>query len=64
VHNRVYNFILRQLIGINSREDTSIYGHLVNILSELREGWEAIKLSPSQSPVKAGLLPRSWQASA
>jgi hypothetical protein len=52
------------LIGINSREDTSIYGHLVKILSELREGWEAIKLSPSQTPVKAGLLPRTWQASA
>jgi len=62
--NRLYNFILRQLIGINSREDTSIYGHLVKILSELREGWEAIKLSPSQTPVKAGLLPRTWQASA
>ena len=62
--NRLYNFILRQLIGINSREDTSIYEHLVKILSELRDGWEAIKLSPSQTPVKAGLLPRNWQASA
>ncbi len=62
--NRLYNFILRQLIGINSREDTSIYGHLVKILSELRAGWESIKLSPNQSPVKAGLLPRNWQASA
>jgi len=62
--NRLYNFILRQLIGINSREDTSIYGHLVKILSELRDGWEAIKLSQSQTPVKAGLLPRNWKASA
>jgi flagellar protein FliS len=62
--NRLYNFILRQLIGINSREDTAIYDHLVKILSELRDGWEAIKLSPSQTPVKTGLLPRSWQASA
>lgn len=62
--NRLYNFILRQLIGINSREDTSIYDHLVKIFSELRDGWEGIRLSPSQTPVKAGLLPRNWQASA
>ena len=62
--NRLYNFILRRLIGINSRENASIYEHLVKILSELRDGWEAIKLSPNQTPVKTGLLPRNWQASA
>lgn len=62
--NRLYNFVVRQLIGINSREDTSIYDHLVKILSELRDGWEAIKLSPNQTPVKTGLLPRNWQACA
>jgi len=62
--SRLYNFILRQLIGINSRENTSIYDDLVRILSELRDGWEAIRLSPSQTPVKVGLLPRNWQASA
>ena len=62
--NRLYNFILRQLIGINSRRDTAIYGHLVKILSELKDGWEAMRLNPDRNPVKAGLLPRSWQASA
>jgi flagellar secretion chaperone FliS len=62
--NRLYNFILRQLIGINSREDASIYDHLVKILSELRDGWEGIRLSPEHISVKAGLLPRNWQASA
>ncbi len=62
--NRLYNFILRRLIGINSRENTSVYEHLVEILSELRDGWETIKLRPDQSPVKMGLLPRNWQASA
>src|SRR5512138_1736327 len=25
--NRLYNFVLKQLIGINSRNDTGIYGH-------------------------------------
>ncbi len=62
--NRLYNFVLRQLIGINSREDTSIYDHLVKILSELKDGWEAIKLNPSHASVRTGLLPRNWQASA
>jgi flagellar secretion chaperone FliS len=62
--NRLYNFVLRQLIGINSRRDTAIYGHLVKILSELKDGWEAMRLSPDRNPVKAGLLPRTWQASA
>ena len=62
--NRLYNFVLRQLIGINSRRDTTVYGHLVKILSELKEGWEAMRLNPDRNPVKAGLLPRSWQASA
>ena len=62
--NRLYNFVLRQLIGINSRRDTAVYGHLVKILSDLKEGWEAMRLMPDRNPVKAGLLPRSWQASA
>lgn len=62
--SRLYNFILRQLIGINSRGNTSIYDHLVKILDELRNSWEAIKLSPGHTPVKAGLLPRNWQACA
>ncbi len=62
--NRLYNFILRQLIGINSRGNTAIYTHLVRILSQLRDSWAALKLSPAQTPVKTGLLPRNWQASA
>ena len=60
--DRLYNFVLRQLIGINSRRDTTVYGHLVNILTDLRDGWEAMRLSPDRHPVQAGLLPRSWQA--
>ncbi|MGO9313037.1 MAG: flagellar export chaperone FliS [Syntrophobacteraceae bacterium] len=62
--NRLYNFVLRQLIGINSRRDPAVYGHLVKILSDLKEGWEEMRLRPDRNPVKAGLLPRSWQASA
>lgn len=62
--NRLYNFILRQLIGINSREDVSTYDRLVKVLSELRDGWESIRHITGRTPVKAGLLPRNWQASA
>ncbi|MDA8306294.1 MAG: flagellar export chaperone FliS [Deltaproteobacteria bacterium] len=62
--NRIYNFVLRQLIGINSRKDVSIYDDLVKILSDLRDGWETIRLIPGQAPLKAGLLPKQWQASA
>jgi len=62
--NRLYNFTLRKLIGINSRENASVYDNLVRILSILREGWEGIKFSPSQTSVKTGLLPRNWRASA
>ena len=62
--NRLYNFILRQLIGINSRKDISSYDHLVGILSELKDGWEALRLQASRDEVKSGILPRSWEASA
>jgi flagellar secretion chaperone FliS len=63
--NRLYNFILRQLIGINSREDTAVYGHLINILSELRSAWEEIKIREHHSPsVEGSLLAKAWQASA
>ncbi len=62
--NRLYNFTLRKMIVINSRESASIFDNLVRILSVLREGWEGIKLGSSQTSVKSGLLPRNWRASA
>jgi len=62
--NRLYNFVLRQLIGINSREDTLVYDHLIKILSRLKDGWAAIKANAGQTEIKSGLLPRHWQASA
>ncbi len=62
--NRLYNFILRQLIGINSRQDTSIYRHLIKILAELREAWGEIKLSsPQSASATPPTLARNWQAS-
>ncbi len=63
--NRLYNFILRQLIGINSRGDTAIYGHLIKILAELRSAWEEIRLNAPNIPHMESAQPhRAWQASA
>jgi flagellar protein FliS len=63
--NRLYNFILRQLIGINSRGDTMIYGHLIKILCELRSAWEEIKLrAPHMPQMEPAPLSRVWQVSA
>jgi flagellar secretion chaperone FliS len=41
--SRLYNFMLRQLIGINARSDTSVYEHLIRMLAELKEAWETIR---------------------
>ncbi len=62
--NRIYNFVLRQLIGINSRQDVSLYDDLIGILSNLRDGWVMIRLTPGQMQAGGGLLPKQWQASA
>jgi len=63
--NRLYNFVLRQLIGINSREGTNIYQDLIKILSNLKEAWEGIRLTSPQFPsAEAQPMVRNWQASA
>jgi flagellar protein FliS len=63
--NRLYNFVLRQLIGINSREDTSIYPHLIKVLSNLKEAWEGIRLTAPRVPcTQTQPMVRNWQASA
>jgi flagellar secretion chaperone FliS len=63
--SRLYNFVLRQLIGINSREGTTVYQHLIKILSNLKEAWEGIRLNVPHVP-SAEIQPvgRNWQASA
>jgi flagellar protein FliS len=40
---RLYNFMLRELIGINAHKDTRIYGDLVKIVDELRDAWSQIR---------------------
>ena len=66
--SKLYNYILRQLIGINIRQDTAMYGHLIHILSELRDAWVQIRHDPANIPPTPGSGPgpntRRWQASA
>ena len=63
--SRLYNFILRQLIGINSRQDTSVYDSLIHILSELRGAWEHIRRNAPQSSMDSSQqAPLTWRASA
>ena len=48
--SQLYNFVLRQLIGINSRQDTSCYQQLIDMLGELKSAWEQVRHSGSYSP--------------
>ena len=41
--SRIYNFVLRQLIGVNSKQDTETYDQMVRILAELKTAWEQIR---------------------
>lgn len=52
--SKLYNFLLRQLVGINTRQDTVMYDHLIRILSELRNAWEQVRLnSMKEVPIVA-----------
>lgn len=41
--SRIYNFVLRQLIGVNSKQNTETYDHLVRILTDLKDAWEQVR---------------------
>ncbi len=65
--SRLYNFILRQLIGINSKQDTSMYDHLSKILIDLKDAWVQIReqsRQQSQAPQPSQAHGRGWAASA
>jgi flagellar secretion chaperone FliS len=63
--SKLYSFMLRELMGINSSQDTSIYGHIIKMLSELKEAWEHVRKTASETlspiPMPEG---RVWQARA
>ncbi len=41
--SRIYNFVLRQLIGVNSSQNTDTYDHLVHMLADLKGAWLQIR---------------------
>ncbi|SHF58186.1 flagellar protein FliS [Desulfacinum infernum DSM 9756] len=41
--SRIYNYLLRELIGINSMKSPDVYNGLIDILEDLREAWQEVK---------------------
>ncbi|MHC1745249.1 MAG: flagellar export chaperone FliS [Syntrophobacteraceae bacterium] len=63
--SKLYNFMLRELMGINSSQDTGIYSHIIKMLSELKEAWEQVRTTSSESLATIPLPEvRSWEARA
>ena len=61
--SRLYNFSLRQLIGINSREDTRAYDSVIHIMAELRDAYEQIRDKAPSSLGSEIPANRSWGVS-
>lgn len=40
--SRLYDFALRQLVGMGSGTDVSAYNHLIHIFGDLKEAWAQI----------------------
>jgi flagellar secretion chaperone FliS len=63
--SRLYNFVVRQLVGINSRQDTAMYDHLIHILSELKSAWEQVRQAAHHAGASELPTPtQSWAVSA
>jgi flagellar protein FliS len=63
--SKIYNFMLRELMGINSSKDTVVYGHIIRMLAELKDAWEQVRKSALQVPsVSVESELRNWQAMA
>ncbi|ROQ90760.1 flagellar export chaperone FliS [Desulfosoma caldarium] len=54
--SRVYNYLLRELIGINSMKSPEIYNGLITILEELREAWQEVKRKYDRGELDLGGL--------
>lgn len=52
--SRIYNYLLRELIGINSMKSPEIYGDLIRILEELREAWQEVKRKYDRGELMTG----------
>lgn len=41
--SRIYNYVLRQLVGINTGEDSRTYEHLIRIMGGLKDAWQELR---------------------
>jgi flagellar secretion chaperone FliS len=41
--SRIYNYILRQLVGININKSIQSYDHLIRIMSDLKGAWQQLR---------------------
>lgn len=61
--SRIYNFVLRQLVGINTSEDIQTYDHLIRIMGELKDAWKQLRAQHGSSAMPASAQPpgAAWQ---
>ncbi|SMC22434.1 flagellar protein FliS [Desulfacinum hydrothermale DSM 13146] len=61
--SRIYNYLLRELIGINSKKDPEVYDGLIRILEDLREGWQEVKRKYDRGELNLGGVEDGWARS-
>jgi flagellar secretion chaperone FliS len=60
--SQLYNYMIRQLIGINSQRDINVYDSIMHMLRELREAWEEVRKAECRTVCSAsGNEMRSWE---
>ncbi|MEJ5300846.1 MAG: flagellar export chaperone FliS [Thermodesulforhabdaceae bacterium] len=51
---RIYNFVLRQLITVNTRTKPEYYDPLIRIMESLKEAWDQIASQQQVQPLSPG----------
>jgi len=51
---RIYNFVLRQLIAVNTRTKPDYYDPLIQIMESLKEAWEQIAQQNQSQSARSG----------
>jgi flagellar protein FliS len=62
--SQIYNYMIRQLMGINSQQDIDVYDSLVHMLRELREAWEHVRKVECRAGFAAAGNERNWEMTA
>jgi flagellar protein FliS len=51
---RIYNFVLRQLITVNTKTKPEHYDPLIRLMESLKEAWDQIAQQNQSQPVRSG----------